>query len=130
MIANLSPFIQELTMFPLVDGAAYVTAVKSGGPENLREAFHNPPRPESETKSAVVWDVVLESKEAADQFQSAALQHVSAVARKEDMASPEVAVETLNKRFLMVSRVAADRVRFVNASDTGTTNRLKASATP
>ena len=191
VIANLSPFIQELTMFPLVDGAAYVTAVKSGGPENLREAFHNPPRttsailvpgadgqaptelgmpavemepfmsdragelglrmwleplgdagvalevsskwkndryvffPESETKSAVVWDVVLESKEAADQFQSAALQHVSAVARKEDMASPEVAVETLNKRFLMVSRVAADRVRFVNASQPETAARLK-----
>ncbi len=196
LMDNLSPFIQELTMFPLTDGGSYISALKSEGPEKLMEAFREPPQttrailmpgvekkapdelemppvemepfmsdragelglrlwieplgdagvaleissewkndryvffPESETKSAVMWDVVFESKEAADQFQTAALEHVSAVARKEEAPLVDVPVETLDKRFLMVSRVAGDRVRFLNTATPGTAIRLKASATP
>ncbi|RYD30934.1 MAG: hypothetical protein EOP87_15710 [Verrucomicrobiaceae bacterium] len=193
---QLSPFIQELTMFPLTDGAAYVNALKGEGPEKLAEAFRNPPRttqaillpgsdgkepevlgmpamemepfmsdragelglrlwlealgdagealeissdwkndrylffPESETQSAVVWDVVLQSKEAADRFQVAALNHVGATAMKEESPAPDTPVEALNKRFLMVSRVGDDRVRFINTVKAETALRLKGSGAP
>ena|GEM_PF-630950 len=193
---QLSPFIQELTMFPLTDGAAYVNALKGEGPEKLDEAFRNSPRttkaillpgsdvkepevlempavemepfmgdragelglrlwleslgdagaaleissgwkndrylffPESETQSAVVWDVVLESKETADRFQEAALNHVSATAMKEDAPALDEPVEALNKRFLMVSRVGDDRVRFLNTVKKETALRLKGSGAP
>lgn len=188
---QLSPFIQELTMFPLTDGAAYANALKSRGPEKLLEAFRNPPVttravllpgseenppevlempevegdpfmsdsagelglrlwlegqgdagetleissdwkndryvffPESETQSAVVWDVVLQSKETADRFQTAALNHISASAMVEETPQLDVPVEVLSKRFLMVSRIADDRVRFVNAFKSGTALGLR-----
>ncbi len=193
---QLSPFIQELTMFPLVDGAAYSNALKGEGLEKLTEALRNPPRttraillpgtdgqepevlgmpamemepfmadragelglrlwlealgdagealeissdwkndrylffPESETQSAVMWDVVLQSKEAADRFQAAALNHVSATAMKEDAPALDEPVESLNKRFLMVSRVGEDRVRFLNTVKKETALRLKGSGAP
>jgi len=190
---QLSPFIQELTMFPLTDGAAYVNALRGESMEKLLDAFRNPPLttkaillpgadgaqpvalempsvamepfmsdtagelglrlwlevlgdagvaldissdwkndryvffPESETRSAVMWDVVLESKEAADRFQAAALDHVTATARKEETPSVDVPVEAMDKRFLMVSRIADDRVRFINAVKPETALGLKGS---
>jgi regulator of replication initiation timing len=193
---QLSPFIQELTMFPLTDGAVYVNALKGQSKEKLVEAFQNPPRttqailtpgsegkepdplempavemepfmsdragelglrlwleplgdagaaleissawkndrylffPESETQSAVVWDMVMESKEAADKFQEAALNHVSATAMKDDTAALDEPVESLNKRFLMVSRVGQDRVRFINSAKKETASELKGSGAP
>ncbi|HVJ47484.1 MAG TPA: hypothetical protein VM511_13925, partial [Luteolibacter sp.] len=81
--------------------------------------------PEDETTSGVVWDVVLDSKEAADKFQSVALDMTAALAGKEDTAPLAVPVETLEKRFLQVSRVGPDRVRFVNAAKKETAEKLK-----
>lgn len=193
VLEQLSPFIQELTVFPLTDGAAYVNALKGDGPDHLLEAFKNPPEtthailapgadgkapgelempavelepfmsdragelglrlwlvplgdagetleistdwkndryvffPESETKNAVMWDVVLQSKEAADRFQTAALAYVSALARKEEPPQVDVPVESLEKRHLLVSRVAEDRVRFLNTSSPETALKYKAS---
>lgn len=192
MMAQLSPFIQELTMFPLTDGATYVNALRSEGMEKLLEVFKNPPQtthailmpgsdgkapedlempetemepfmsdqagelglrlwleplgdagetfeissdwkndryvffPESETQSAVMWDLVLETKEAADRFQAAALNHISAVAQKEGEIGINTPVETLDKRFLLVSRVSETRVRFLNTTKIETALKLKA----
>lgn len=81
--------------------------------------------PEDETTSGVVWDVVLESPHAADKFQATALDMCAALAGKEETAPLGVPVETLEKRFLQVSRVAPDRVRFLNVTKRGTAEKLK-----
>jgi hypothetical protein len=81
--------------------------------------------PEDETRSAIVWDVVLDSKDATDKFQATALDMTAAMAGKEDTAPLGVPVETLDKRYLQVSRVAEDRVRFLNVVKRETAEKLK-----
>jgi len=191
MFQSLTPFIQGITTFSAVEGAAFVGAIKGGGQEKFHEAFRNPPMttsaiiepsegrekppvlempavpgdpfmsdsagelglklwvftlgdpgasldissswkndryvffPEDEMTSGVVWDVVLDSKEAADKFQEMAQGMAAALAGKEDAAPLAVPVETLEKRFLQVSRVAPDRVRFLNVAKKETAEKLK-----
>ena len=60
--------------------------------------------PDGEASAAVVWDIELDSREAADKLESAARERVNAIAA----AQP--------KRHLAVSRPSPVRVRFLNAA--------------
>lgn len=70
--------------------------------------------PDGEASVAIIWDIELESKEAADRLQAAALDHVAAMAELDN--SPELAkvITTADKRHLRISRPSATRVRFLN----------------
>lgn len=81
--------------------------------------------PEDDTKAGVMWDVVLDSPEAADKFSEMASAMAAALAGKEEAAPLGQAVESEDKRVFMVSRIAPDRVRFVNAASKETAEKLK-----
>ncbi len=72
--------------------------------------------PDGEASSAVLWDIELESKDAADRFQSAALERVSAMAGLEASAAPGKVVTTPARRHLRITRPSANCVRFLNAA--------------
>jgi hypothetical protein len=182
LLNSLSPLVQALTMFPILEGKAFVDALHtSGGDEAFKQALREQPQttkaisqtaaerkapadlempavegepflseragelglrlwiepvdveaaldiasawkndryvlfPDGENSSAVIWDVV---------FETVALNQVSGMAGREDESKAGVAVETLEKRFLLVSRPAADRVRFLNAARKETAEKLK-----
>lgn len=81
--------------------------------------------PEDETKAAVMWDVVLDSPEAADKFAEMASAMAAALAGKEEAAPLGQVVESEEKRVFLVTKVATDRVRFVNAASKETAEKLK-----
>ncbi len=190
VLATISPFVQGLTMFPVVEGKNYADVFRVAGVDSLQKVFRDPPQttqeifrpdiakkprveielpavegepffsdsagelglrlwleplgdveisaeissawvndryvffPESETASAVMWDIVLESREAADQLQATVLEMIAARAGKEAAAEPGVPVETLDRRFLVLSRMGPERVRFLNAAMRETAGRL------
>lgn len=75
--------------------------------------------PDGESLSAVVWDIELESKDAADALQAIALDLIAAFADREESAEPGEYVVTPENRHLRINRVSPTRVRFTNSA-TGT----------
>ena len=71
---------------------------------------------DGEASSAVLWDVELESKDAADQFQSAALDRISAMAGLPQLAKLGETAVTPGKRHLRIARPSPNRVRFLNTA--------------
>jgi hypothetical protein len=63
--------------------------------------------PDGEASAAALWDIELESKEAADRLQAAALDRAAAL---------EKVSTTGEKRHLRVTRPSATRVRFLNSA--------------
>jgi hypothetical protein len=62
----------------------------------------------------VIWEIELESKEAADKLQASALAHVAAMAELKETAELGKIIITTGKRHLRITRPAANRVRFLN----------------
>lgn len=75
--------------------------------------------------SAVIWDIILESKEMADRLQEISIELISAMAGKEETVPFATPVETLESRFLMISRPAPDRVRFLHTAKKETSEKLR-----
>ncbi|MDP3851607.1 MAG: hypothetical protein Q8Q59_13960, partial [Luteolibacter sp.] len=75
--------------------------------------------PDGEASSAVIWDIVLDSKDAAGHLESAALDRISAMAGLAERATSGKILTTPEKRLLRVSRPSPKRVRFLNTSTTG-----------
>lgn len=73
--------------------------------------------PDGEASTAVIWDVELESAEAADRFQTAARARIGAMAGREDLLPVGGIVVSDPSRHLVLRRVSPTRLRFVN-SDT------------
>jgi len=70
--------------------------------------------PDGEASTALVWDIELDSKDAADRLQAAALDRAAAMAGLEDAPALASTVVTADKRHLRVSRPSPLRVRFLN----------------
>lgn len=127
-VEELEPFMSDrggelglrLWLEPM--GDAGVALELSSAWKNDRYVFF----PDGEVNSAVMWDVVFTTEEAADDFLSAGLDYVAGLSGKDDAPPQGEVVETLEKRFVSLARVAPDRVRFVNAAERGTAENLKA----
>jgi len=76
--------------------------------------------PDGETSSAVLWEIELNSSASADQLQAAALDLTAAMGGREQSATPGEAVVSPEKRYLLVSRPAPTRIRFLNTAEAGT----------
>lgn len=74
--------------------------------------------PDGEASSAVVWDVELESAQAADAFEKAALQRAAAMTGAAAAPSVRQVLKSEAGRCLRVSRPAPNRVRFMNTATT------------
>jgi hypothetical protein len=72
--------------------------------------------PDGEASAAVIWDIQLETKEAADRLQAAALNRVAAMAELKESAELAMTIITAEKRHLRITRPAANRVRFLNTA--------------
>ena len=72
--------------------------------------------PDGEASAAVIWDIELESKEAADRMQAAALDRVAAMAGLNESAELAKVFTTANKRHLRISRPSDTKVRFLNTA--------------
>lgn len=72
--------------------------------------------PDGEASIAVLWDIELESKEAADRLQAAALDRVAAMADLKEAAELGKVTITGDKRHLRLTRPSATRVRFLNSA--------------
>ena len=190
LLNSLSPFIQGLTMFPVMDGKTYADTLLIKGKDEFQRVLREPPTatrdilhpglerqaaaaiempaveepflsesagelglrlwleplgdagvaleissswvadryhlfPDGETSSAVVWDIIADSKESADALEAAALDLAAAAAGKEETIPVATPVETLEKRFVLVSRKAENRVRFLNTALRETAEKLK-----
>lgn len=182
LLASLSPFIQGLTMFPVIEGKGLADTLYVEGEQTLHAAFRNPPQstraiilpaepaaapvpldlpnvpeepylsesagqlglrlwlepmgdaevasvvsaswkndryllvPDGDASAAVLWDVELDSEEAADSLESAALKYIASQAGRDTGARIGEILSTPAKRHLRVTRPAAGRVRFINAA--------------
>jgi hypothetical protein len=190
LLSSLSPFIQGLTMFPVMDGKTFADTLLIRGKDELQRVLREPPKttrqilhpgmetsaakplvlpeveepflsesagelglrlwleplgdagvaleissawqddryllfPDGEASSAVIWDIELDSKQAADDLESAALDLAGAMAGKEETITKATPIETLEKRFVLVSRPAENRVRFLNTALKETAEKLK-----
>ena len=190
LLNSLSPFIQGLTMFPVMDGKTFADTLLIKGKDEFQKVLKDPPKatrdilhpgaeplsapaleapvveepflsesagqlglrlwleplgdagvaleissswqedryllfPDGETSSALVWDIVLDSKESADALEAAALDLAAALAGKEETMPAATPVETLEKRFVLVSRKGENRVRFLNTAIKETAEKLK-----
>ncbi len=72
--------------------------------------------PDGEASAAVIWDIELESKEAADRLQAAALNRGAAMAGLQEAAELGKIIITAEKRHLRITRPSATRVRFLNTA--------------
>jgi hypothetical protein len=72
--------------------------------------------PDGEASAALVWDIELESKEAADRLQAAALDRVAAMAGLNESAELGKISTTPDQRHLRISRPSPVRVRFLNTA--------------
>jgi hypothetical protein len=72
--------------------------------------------PDGEASSAVLWDIELDSKEAADRLQAAASHRIAAMAGLQESATPGKVIVTPEKRHLRISRPSPTRIRFLNAA--------------
>lgn len=75
--------------------------------------------PDGEASSAVLWEVEMESKEAADSLEKAALQRAAAMAGAAAAPALRQTLTTADKRLLRVTRPSPVRVRFMNTATTG-----------
>lgn len=66
--------------------------------------------PDGEASAAVLWDIELDTKEAADRLQAAALKRISFMAGE--------------KRHLKITRPSPTRVRFLNTAEAATATKL------
>ncbi len=76
--------------------------------------------PDGAESSAVLWDIEMESAEAADQLQSTALDLVAAMAGQEESATLGKAIVSPEKRHFQLTRPSPTRVRFLNTSEAAT----------
>ncbi len=72
--------------------------------------------PDGETSAAVIWDIELESKEAADRLQAAALNRIATMAGIKETAGLGKVITTADNRHLRITRPSAKRVRFLNSA--------------
>jgi hypothetical protein len=72
--------------------------------------------PDGEASAAVIWDIELESKEAADQLQAAALDRIAVMADLKESAEFGKVIITADKRHLRITRPSVNRVRFLNTA--------------
>lgn len=70
--------------------------------------------PDGEASAAVIWDIELESEDAADRLQAAALTRIAAMAETSETPAIGKTVTTTAKRHLRISRPSVKRVRFLN----------------
>lgn len=75
--------------------------------------------PDGEASSAVLWDLEMESREAADSLEKAVLQRAAAMAGAAFAPAAGQSLKTAAGRFLRVTRPSPVRVRFMNAATTG-----------
>jgi hypothetical protein len=76
--------------------------------------------PDGESSSAVIWDIVLDSADAADLLENAALKIVEKIAGLPDPPALGALTNSPGGRLLRVSRPAPDRLRFTNAATAAT----------
>lgn len=74
--------------------------------------------PDGEASTAVIWEVELATKSAADAFQNAALQRIAAMAKATAPPAAGTTLTTPNQRQLRVTRPSDTRVRFLNTQTT------------
>ncbi|MFT4175217.1 MAG: hypothetical protein QM627_01060 [Luteolibacter sp.] len=98
----------KLWLLPLDEGRAGEIAASWRGDRYLMI-------PAGEAASAVIWEIRLESKEAADRFQQAALERIGLLAGHSGAVEVDREISALNHRQLKISRPADDRVRFTNS---------------
>lgn len=79
--------------------------------------------PDGESSTALLWEIELETADAADRLAGFFQAFIAAKAGLEDEAPLGKHVSTPQARHLKVSRVAENRVRFVNAAELETVNR-------
>ena len=72
--------------------------------------------PDGEASAAVIWDVELESEDAADRLQAAALTRIAAMAELTESPAIGTTVTTADKRHLRIYRPSGKRVRFLNTA--------------
>ncbi len=70
----------------------------------------------SDAEVHLVWDIRMESEQAAGELQKAALSLASALAGTEEDPAPGQVLSTPEGRFIAVARVKPDVLRFINAS--------------
>ena len=76
--------------------------------------------PDGEASSAVLWEIELESKDAADKLQAAALDRLAAMAGLEESATLGKTEVSPGKRHLRIVRPSPTRIRFINAAEAAT----------
>lgn len=72
--------------------------------------------PDGEASTAVLWEIELDSAEAAEKLQSVALELISAAANASEATKPGGVVISEDKRHLVVSRPRATAIRFINSA--------------
>ena len=75
--------------------------------------------PDGEDSTAVIWDIELESSEATDRLQAAALSRISAMADAQDIAKAGEILQTPGQRHLVVRRISPTRLRFIHSATRG-----------
>ena len=80
--------------------------------------------PDGEASSAVLWEIELETMAAADRFQVAALKRIATIAGSRHEPTLGEVVVTPEKRHLRITRPSPTHVRFLNASNPATLNKL------
>jgi hypothetical protein len=75
--------------------------------------------PDGEDSTAVIWDIELESSEAMDRLQSAALTRISAMGGAEDIAKAGEILQSPGQRHIVVHRVSPVRLRFIHSATRG-----------
>jgi hypothetical protein len=73
--------------------------------------------PDGEQSVAVLWDIELETSEATDKLEAAALGIVASLAGSSQPVKPGETVVSSGKRHLALARVSATRLRFLNTFD-------------
>lgn len=72
--------------------------------------------PDGDASSAVLWDIELSSKEAADRLQAAALERIAGMAGLQQSAVSGKVLITPEKRHLRISRPSPMGIRFLNSA--------------
>lgn len=80
--------------------------------------------PDGEASSAVVWEIELESKDAADKLEAAALDRLAAMAGLDERATLGKTVLSPGNRHLRMVRVSPTNIRFINTAEAATAANL------
>lgn len=80
--------------------------------------------PDGESSSAVLWEIELESADATDRLQAAALDLTAAISGRKQTANLAEIIVSPKMRNLSVTRTAPNRIRFLNTAEATTASQF------